>query len=412
MPRSPSRIRRFGGLALLAAAIFVAADQLLLHTLLASDRLGERYVAPFDPPLFTTDQRARLEEYRALVREGSGRSGSSAFDAELGWCPRPGRPSTTIAYDELGCRVGVAPLEPSRVPGVRRIVVVGCSFTHGDEVRGEETWAAMLDESRADLEVANLGVGGYGLDQALLRLRRDGTMLEPDEVWLGLLPSAGLRVVTCFTPACQHWTGIVRFKPRFVLDLAGELRLLPSPAHDLAGVLRLLADQRAFLAAVGDSDAWVRRAPLAYAPRGSSLLHHSAVGRLALTAHEACGRDLEAAMIDGRSEVHTVTRAIVRAAHEETEAVGARFRLLVLPSRADLLPLATGEEPYWSALVASLRADGVEVRDLSDALLAAGVLHDEACWAPQGHYSPRTNAIVAGALSELVVRESPAEEER
>lgn len=392
--------------------VFAAADQILLHTLLASDHLGERYVAPFDPPLFTAGQRARLEEYRVLVREGSERSDSSAFDADLGWCPRPGRRSAALAYDELGCRVGAALLEPSKVPGSRRIVVVGCSFTHGDEVRGEETWAAMLDASRADLEVANLGVGGYGLDQALLRLRRDGTKLEPDEVWLGFLPSAGLRVVTCFTPACQHWTGIVRFKPRFVLDPAGGLRLLPSPARDLAGVVRLLDDQRAFLDAVGDSDAWVRRAPLAYAPRGSSFLHHSAVGRLALTAQEARGRDLEAAMFDGGSEVRRVTSAIVHTAHEETEAIGARFRLLVLPAREDLLPLATGEEPYWSAFVASLRAGGVEVLDLSPALLAAGVLRDEACWAPQGHYSPRTNAIVARVLGELVAGEHSSDEGR
>ena len=73
-----------------------------------------------------------------------------------------------------------------------RALAIGCSFTHGDGVEGAEAWPAVVERSLSGHEVVNLGVGAYGLDQALLRLRRDGPELAPDKVWM---PEAGEPVI-------------------------------------------------------------------------------------------------------------------------------------------------------------------------------------------------------------------------
>lgn len=48
------------------------------------------------------------------------------------------------------------------------IVCLGNSFTHGDEVSFEDTWPYRLQQLTG-LRTLNLGVGGYGIDQAFLR---------------------------------------------------------------------------------------------------------------------------------------------------------------------------------------------------------------------------------------------------
>ncbi len=47
------------------------------------------------------------------------------------------------------------------------IITIGDSFTHGDEVIYEQSWPYKL-ENKSGLKVVNLGVGGYGIDQAIL----------------------------------------------------------------------------------------------------------------------------------------------------------------------------------------------------------------------------------------------------
>src|SRR5690606_35535786 len=105
------------------------------------------------------------------------------------------------------------------------------------------------DRARDELEVANLAMGAYGLDQALLRLRRDGLHLAPDEIWLGWLPAASLRVGTLYRPAQRHWSGPTFFKPRFRLREGNALELVANPAQSIAHTARLIANQNEFHAA-------------------------------------------------------------------------------------------------------------------------------------------------------------------
>jgi hypothetical protein len=399
---SAARSRRLAR-AGVALTLVLAADQTVQYTALRDGELFGARAAPFDPPLFTPWQRraarsvADIAEGREPVGEGS------QFDPELGWCPRPGQESELYRHDWAGARLQLEPLAREKTPDMRRVVALGCSFTQGAEVEGRETWSALLDERHGDLEVANLGVAGYGIDQALLRLRRDGLRLAPDEVWLGFMPLASLRITAQFTPTLLHWSTVLGFKPLFTLGPGDELVLVPSPARDLAGFRRLLEDQSVFLAALGSTDLWVRRRPEAWAPWGSSWTHRCAAWRLFTAWRESGGREPERELRDAGGEVYRTLRAIVRAFARESADAGARFRLLVLPSRKDLRS-AESDGAYWQALVQELSTGGIEALDLTPAFLAVHAAAEPSFWMPHEHYSPRAHRLVADELERALAR--------
>lgn len=382
------------GMALVSLAI---ADQVALYALLGEGVFLGRRIAPFDPPLFAESQREALARIDAHLATGEPPLEEFSFDADLGWTNDPGTGGGEFRYDWAGCRIASAPLARDKPAGVRRVLAIGCSMTHGEESSAGETWVARLGEDLDGLEIGNLGVAGYGLDQALLRLREAGPGLDADEVWLGVLPAAALRVTTVCRALLRHWEQGVYFKPRFRLGPAGELVHVPNPGRDLARTSSFFHSQAEFLAATRGSDWWVDRAPLAYASHGSSLLHRSFLGRMALTLHERMGRDLEGPLRDETSELFALVRAIVLATAGEAEALGARFRVLILPGEADLETFEAGD-PHWRNLASSLEREGVEVLDVSEALARARREGGEGLFQPGGHYSPRGNAVVAEAL--------------
>ncbi len=61
-----------------------------------------------------------------------------------------------------------------------RIICSGDSFTLGYGVDNDHTWCQQLVSFNKHLETVNLGQGGYGIDQAYLWYKRDGTKLEHD----------------------------------------------------------------------------------------------------------------------------------------------------------------------------------------------------------------------------------------
>jgi lysophospholipase L1-like esterase len=74
----------------------------------------------------------------------------------------------------------------TKPPGVKRILMLGDSFTIGYEVRAESTFASVLERSlRArgyTVEVLNAGVSGFGTAEEYLYLVREGLKYHPDVV--------------------------------------------------------------------------------------------------------------------------------------------------------------------------------------------------------------------------------------
>lgn len=389
------RVGRIALRSILVLASLAAGDWLLGRALLADGWFLGRPVAPFDPPLFSPSQRGVLEEIERELASRQPRAGR--FDPELGWCNKPESGFGEFRYDWAGARIGTLPLERVKPAGVRRIVAVGCSMTHGEEVGAAESWCARTDALLPGLEIANLGVAAYGIDQALLRLRRDGWALAPDEVWLGVLPQAALRVTTRFRPLLDHWSLDVAFKPRFVLDASGELVLVPNPAASLMDVVRLLHDQHEFLDALGD-DPWVARARLAYAPRGSSWTQQSFSARLLATVWERGGRDLEECFDPG-SEFGRLYASIVRTMASECSARGVNFRLILLPGEEDLRRRAREGRGYWEGWTRDLATEGMIAVDLTTVLIGAGEELGR-LFGPGGHYTREASELVARGLIE------------
>ncbi|HET9317491.1 MAG TPA: SGNH/GDSL hydrolase family protein, partial [Vicinamibacteria bacterium] len=69
-------------------------------------------------------------------------------------------------------------------PGRTRVVMLGDSIAYGAGVRDEQTFSAQLETIDPRLDVVNLAVGGYGTDQELVRLEREGMGYSPDVVLL------------------------------------------------------------------------------------------------------------------------------------------------------------------------------------------------------------------------------------
>jgi hypothetical protein len=69
-------------------------------------------------------------------------------------------------------------ITPEVSPGRIRILCSGDSFAFGQGVADDGTWCHQLQRLDERFETVNLGLPGYGIDQAYLRYKRDGVGLE------------------------------------------------------------------------------------------------------------------------------------------------------------------------------------------------------------------------------------------
>src|SRR5690606_2816732 len=125
----------------------------------------------------------------------------------------------------------------------------GDSFTFGDEVGDDDTWAVALERALAEhgiaAEVLNFGVNGYGTDQAYLRWRRDGRRFAPDVVVYGFQPENALRNLNVFRALYFAATDMPLQKPRFLLEGGADdraLRAIGQPTIAPRDMLAALAD--------------------------------------------------------------------------------------------------------------------------------------------------------------------------
>lgn len=149
------------------------------------------------------------------------RHGSRSFDADLGWCRVPGEHAvehtangdTSYTVDPQGRR-----LNPG-FDGPAEVAAFGDSFVFCRLVDDHETWPHRLSVALGT-NVANYGVGNYGLDQALLRLEREIDTLEARVVVMGVVPETIARVQSYWKHYFEYGNTLA-FKPRFTLDANG-----------------------------------------------------------------------------------------------------------------------------------------------------------------------------------------------
>jgi len=166
------------------------------------------------------------DELPDFDKEGLKKFIEHGYDPELGWVRKPNTEKEEIGklgktkyhIDKNGARKNQG---HESLPKI--ISCYGDSFTFARQVNDNETWEWCLSElTRSD--VANFGVGNYGLDQSLLRLKREYPKNKTDVVIMGIVPSTIVRVLDVW----KHYNefgNIFGFKPRFKLE-DGKLKLI------------------------------------------------------------------------------------------------------------------------------------------------------------------------------------------
>jgi hypothetical protein len=339
--------------------------------------LGRVALLPYRP-----DPQAAQESLRAAST-----STYVVFDKELGWTIKPNGSAGDYTATTHGFRGPMGGVTTKSLPqGKWRVSVYGDSFTHGDGVALQDTWADQLQHRAETLEVLNFGVPAFGTDQALLRFRRDGRQFQSHVHVLGVWPenlTRNLNVVRFYLAPHGNIGGS---KPRFVLD-SGRMQTVNSPVLSQTELLDALLHKH--VSPVLTHDYWYKEDEQRF-----PWYFHLQSLRMAVSVWRAYERRAvrNRMYLDENGEAMTVTLAIAQTFRGEVEALGAKALVVVFPMRdfadAERFPLAR-----------LLKARGVSVVDLQPAFSAREKqLGTNALYLPDGHLTPLGNTLVAEEL--------------
>lgn len=314
------------------------------------------------------------------------------YDPDLGWRPRPG----VLEINASGFLTTGGMPEKVPAEGVLRIALFGDSYTEGSA--GGGWWRvleARLNAAGVKCEVLNFAVGGYGMDQAYLRWKKDGAGWQPHVVIFGFFVDDCYRNLNLLRLLRDPDSGIALMKPRFVPEGDG-LRLVnvPTPAPgELPAIVRdfpawSLAGYERFFHAED-----FRPTPWRWSRLGALIEAKAALAGQAAQAEKFFRPDGEAAQVALR---------LLRQMHREAAAGGAAFYVAHLPCEADLADLRQSGRMPHSALLAQVRGEH-EVIDVAPALLAAGEGRKFREFFLDGHYREefhrRAGEVIAEALA-------------
>jgi hypothetical protein len=385
--RSPAGVRNVVALLLLMWAVFEGG---LLGLLAAGRRMNLWEYRPISTRSLTPEQKDILQ--RMLAGEGFLRE-----DAELGWTNRPGGASRDGLYHLNDQGIRAARHAAREIPpGKIRLTSYGDSFTFGAFVRDDETWQAQLEAAHPGIEALNLGVNGYGPDQAFLRYERTAGELDANVVVIGFMSENIGRVVSRFRPFYIPLEELICSKPRYLLGESGELTLLPNPLRSADDYRRLLSAPGDVLPALAEHDYWAeirsRDSVLDVLPSvrvAKILLYH--------LRHRTHPDNLFDADDTYRvaSPAYRILVKVLEKFYEAVEARGQAPIVLIYPRLED----ASATRPSYAPLLSFLESKSMRhVEVLPELMEKVGRSHVSDLYF-DGHLNARGNGIVATLMA-------------
>jgi hypothetical protein len=321
-------------------------------------------------------------------------------DEALGWVVKKGGKGEGYEANAQGVRTAdpTRVFDPTPPAGKIRIVAVGDSFTHGDDVKNDETWEVALEKLRADLEVLNLGVPAFGTDQALLRWRREVDNFSPQISILGIWPENICRNLNIARYYLNPASGFMT-KPRFLVE-NGALKLINSPVVGPEDLPKVLSEPES--ASILKDDYW-------YDPRETTRKAYQhvrvlqALGSIVDLMRRKSMRDRLYSGEDPAGDAITVRIAEAFAA--EAKAKNTLPLVLLIPMRDHL----EGKKLYVAEnslpLVRDLRKAGLDVLDMGPPIAKASEVHGmSALYLPSGHLTPLGNRVLAEQIEKALRR--------
>jgi hypothetical protein len=282
------------------------------------------------------------------------------------------------------------------------------------------------------VRVVNFGVGNYGLDQAVLRYRREGRIHGARVAVLGVVPETMTRIHNAWKHYSEYGNTFA-FKPRFCLR-NGQLLLLPNVIDSPEGFTRY----RDYLPVLRERDSFYRTKFRRDMIRTPYLWHWLTKSRNRdlvdmlqererRRAEGSCDEAFEAApfrsvlernlrlagKMYGDPQCCALFKALVVLFAEEARAAGAEPVFVMFPQLLDLE--CFGRDQPYRPLLDDL-SDFIHVVDALEAVAPADMHSLYAADTYGGHYSSEGNAMIArlmtGHIAPLLQEEASPMESR
>lgn len=140
------------------------------------------------------------------------------YDKEFGWIRKPNTEHTEMGkYGQTKWTINSrgSRTNPNFEDKESKISCYGDSFTFSRQVNDNETWEHYLSKDLST-NVLNFGVGNYGIDQSLLRMKREYHDNKTPFVILSVVPDTISRINSVWKHYYEYGNTL-GFKPRFVI---------------------------------------------------------------------------------------------------------------------------------------------------------------------------------------------------
>lgn len=317
------------------------------------------------------------------------------YDPALGWAPRPTGPEGDI--NSLGARSHHEYTDLKNT-----ISVYGDSYTHCDGVEVKDSWPILL-ESKIERGVLNFGVGGYGTDQALMRLEKTHPIAPSQTVLLCIQPENINRNVSIYRGFYQSSFGPP--KPYYTVE-NGKLEL-HNPFSDPAVVRSMLLDDPTRLIdECREHDRWFNdelifgrpwgiRFPYSFqlANRIPFIYNRLHIALTDIPSHAYLYREKG----DAFELMKAICRRFVAYCRERKLAHG----ILILPPPRDVARFSDRGELNYQELIDFLKSEPIDFHDMIYTLAKEPDMYSLYV-NKSGHYSRKGNELIAGEVAGFI----------